>query len=58
MKLFAIRDTSSNKLVPGEDFKSKPEAKRRRDELNEEAGSKSRYVVTPGPDHRKFAGKK
>ena len=39
MKLFAIRDTSSNKLVAGEDFEGKPEAKRRRDELNKEANT-------------------
>lgn len=58
MKLFSIRDTASNQFVKGEDFKGKPEAKRRRDELNREAGSNTRYVVSPGPDHRKFAGKK
>lgn len=56
MKLFAIRDTSSNKLVAGEDFKGKPEAKRRRDELNKEANSANRYVVTYGKEHRKFKG--
>ena len=56
MKLFAIRDTSSNKLVAGEDFKGKPEAKRRRDELNKEANSANRYVVTYGKEHRRFKG--
>lgn len=50
LRLFALRDTQTNKTVPDLYFAGKPEAKRKRDELN--AGA-SRYVVTAGPDHRK-----
>lgn len=50
LRLFTIRDTQSNKLVPDTFFASKTEAKRQRDVLN--AGT-SRYVVTLGPDHQK-----
>ena len=50
LRLFALRDTQTNKPVPGTFFASKPEAKRQRDVLN--AGT-SRYVVTLGPDHQK-----
>lgn len=54
LHLFAIRDTHTNKPVEGQLFASKPEAKRARDKLNQEGGAEStRYVVTPGPDHRK-----
>lgn len=51
LRLFAIRDTRSNKLIPDAYYASKPEAKRARDNMN---GATSRYVVAPGPDHRKF----
>ena len=50
LRLFALRDTQTNKPVPGTFFASKPEAKRARDELN---NGVQRYVVTTGPDHRK-----
>ena len=50
LRLFALRDTHTNKPVPGTFFPSKPEAKRARDELN---NGVQRYVVTAGPDHRK-----
>lgn len=51
LRLFAIRDTSTNKLVPDTWFSSKDAAKRARDELNQD--NANRYVVTLGPDHRK-----
>ena len=50
LRLFALRDSQTNKSVPGTFFASKPEAKRARDELN---NGVQRYVVTTGPDHRK-----
>lgn len=51
LRLFAIRDTSTNELVPDTWFSSKDAAKRARDELNQDGSG--RYVVTLGPDHRK-----
>lgn len=53
MRLFAIRDTSSNTLVPDQFFPNKPAAKRERNRLNGEHNSSVRFVVTPGPDHQK-----
>ena len=50
LRLFALRDTQTNKTVPDLHFTGKSEAKRHRDALN--AGTQ-RYVVTPGPDHHK-----
>ena len=50
LHLFALRDTQTKKPVPDTFFASKPEAKRARDDLNK---GTLRYVVTPGPDHRK-----
>lgn len=52
LRLFALRDTASNKVVPDLYFGSKPEAKRERDRLN--GGDSLRYVVVPGPDHRRY----
>lgn len=51
LRLFAIRDTQTNKLVPDAYYVSKLDAKRARDGLN---GPSKRYVVSPGPDHHKF----
>ncbi len=51
LRLFALRSTQDNKLVPNTFFGSKPEAKRARDEHNKNG---ARYVVTAGPDHRKY----
>jgi hypothetical protein len=48
LRLFAIRDTQTNKIVL-DDFSDKKAAKAERDRL----GGAPRYVVTPGPDHRK-----
>lgn len=54
MKLFSIKDTHTNKLLNGTYFPSKHLAKRERDRLNQESGHDTRYVVTPGPDHRRY----
>lgn len=53
LRLFAIRDTQTGRLLPETFFAGKPEAKRERDTLN---NGGSRYVVAPGPDHRRFKG--
>lgn len=50
LRLFALRDTQTNKLISDVYYASKPEAKRARDALN---GTLKRYVVSPGPDHRR-----
>ena len=55
LRLFAIRDTQSNKLIPDTYYASKPEAKCARDKLNK---GTARYVVTPGPDHHKACWRK
>lgn len=52
MRLFAIRDTETNTLVPERYFLKKPEAKRERDRLNAEHNAPMRFVVTPGPDNQ------
>jgi len=49
LKLFAIKDLTTGRLIPGLFFNSKPAAKAKRDEL----GSKT-HCVTYGPDHRNF----
>lgn len=48
MRLFALRDLTTGKLVPNEFFASKPEAKRRRDALGDH------IRVTPCPDHWRY----
>lgn len=53
LRLFALRDSTTNKIVPNQFFPSKPEAKKARDENNAAAGH-ARYVVTNGPDHRRY----
>ena len=50
LRLFALRDTRTNKTLSDAYFDSKPAAKRERDRLNADGGS---YVVTVGPDHRR-----
>ena len=50
LRLFALRDTQTKKLVPGAYFVTKSEAKCARDELNK---GTTLYVVTLGPDHQK-----
>lgn len=49
-RLFALRNTHTNRLVPDEFFGAKPAAKARRNELN---GNTQQFVVTYGPDHWK-----
>ena len=51
LRLFALRDTSTNKLLAERFFHDKPAAKKERDRLNAAGGS---YVVTAGPDHRRY----
>jgi hypothetical protein len=50
LRLFALRDTASNKVIPDLYFADKQAAKRERDKRNAEGG---KYNVTPGPDHRR-----
>lgn len=51
LRLFALRNSNTNKTIPDLFFSDKQAAKRERDERNKEGGE---YAVTPGPDHRKF----
>lgn len=51
LRLFAIRNLTTGRIVPDAYFPSKPAAKAKRDEL----GATS-HCVTYGPDHRKFRG--
>ena len=53
LRLFALRDTKTNKVIPDAFFPDKPSAKKMRDQLNESGGT---VVVTPGPDHRRYVG--
>lgn len=52
LRLFALRNTSTGKILADTYFGDKVAAKRERDERNKAGGS---YVVTPGPDHRRYA---
>lgn len=52
LRLFALRNQATGKLVPELFFHDKVAAKRERDKLNESGGD---FVVTPGPDHRRFS---
>ena len=52
LRLFALRDTSTGRILPDAYFGDKAAAKRERDERNKAGGS---YVVTPGPDHRRYS---
>lgn len=55
-KLFALRDTHTNKLVPNAFFANKGEAKVKRGSLNPkdaDGNEVMQYVVTLGPDHWK-----
>jgi hypothetical protein len=51
MKLFAIRDLVTGRLIPNLFFPNKQAAKAKRDELG-----KSIHCVTYGPDHRAYRG--
>jgi len=54
LRLFTLRDVSTNKVVPELFFGSKPEAKRERDAR----GGVTKFTVTPGPDHHRHDSKK
>lgn len=61
LRLYQITDTKTGKPVPATYFGDKKLAKRTRAELNKEnsedcAGTNLRFVVSPGPDHRKYKG--
>lgn len=49
LRLFAIRDLSTNKVIPGLFFDDKQKAKAKRFSLGA-----STHCVTYGPDHRLF----
>ncbi len=53
LRLFALRDTANNKIIPDLFFGDKQAAKRERDVRNAQGGS---YAVTAGPDHHKYKG--
>jgi hypothetical protein len=55
LRLFALRDISTGRILAGEFFPSKPAAKLRRDELNK-ADNATTYCVTCGPDHHSYRG--
>lgn len=60
-KLFAVVDSSTKKVI--EYFDNKPEAKALRNSLNPPrsedfvAGTKERFFIAKGPDHRLFRTK-
>jgi len=58
MRLFQITDLHTRKPVPDEFFSDKKTAKARRSELNGELETRHppqfRYIVSPGPDHKKY----
>jgi hypothetical protein len=61
IRLYQIIDTaasgpSSHRVVPGSYFSNKASAKTKRQELNN--GQGLRFVVSPGPDHRRYKGDK
>lgn len=52
MKLFTLRNTTTNKIHPDTFFADKMKAKKARDLISEQTGQP--HVVTYGPDHKKF----
>lgn len=52
LRLFALRNASTGRLNTDAYYPDKPAAKKARDELN--ARGTDKYVVTPGPDHRRY----
>ena len=56
MQLFAIKDTKTGRVLPNEVFSKKPDAKVRRNALNEDVGF-DRYKVTLGIDHKRYKGR-
>lgn len=58
LKLFQILDTEKNKILPDSFFTDKMQAKKKRTALNgieAEQEGKFRFVVTLGPDHRRYS---
>jgi len=58
LRLFQITDTANgnhNEAVNNLYFAEKPQAKQTRQALNAAAKTELRYIVSPGPDHHKFA---
>jgi len=60
MKLFQVRDTAEGRTLEPT-YPSKQAAQKVRDELNgprdpEHPDRQPRFVVTPGPDHRRYDG--
>lgn len=51
LRLFALRDLSTGRILPDLFFPSKPAAKAKRDELGA-----TNYCVTYGPDHHSYRG--
>ena len=61
LRLYQITDTTTKKPIEGLYFSNKKLAKAKRRELNGDNESTTpsqllRYVVSPGPDHRKYRG--
>ena len=57
MHLFSIRDTKTGRVLPNEVFSKKPDAKVRRNALNEDVGF-DRYKITKGKDHKLYNGER
>jgi hypothetical protein len=55
LRLFALRDISTGRILTDAFFPSKPAAKLRRDELNQ-PDKPADYCVTYGPDHHNYRG--
>ena len=56
LRLFALRDTRTNIIVPGLSFSAKPDARTDRDARNKLVSANSMaYVITYGPDHHRYA---
>lgn len=53
LRLFALRNITTNRRIPDVYFPDKPAARKERDRLNAQSDS-DRYVITTGPDHRRF----
>lgn len=61
MRLYQITDTSNpgkNLAVGNMYFSDKVSAKTERKKLNTEAGTETRFVVSPGPDHKNYQWRK
>lgn len=52
-RLFQITDTTTGKRHGDDFYGDKMLAKKTRKQLNDECGDETRFIVSPGPDHRK-----